>query len=45
MANRDYASKQMIGRARSLREEATTPEQLLWLALRNGQIGGLKFRR
>ncbi len=28
-----------------LREAGTPPEQLLWLALRNGQIGGLKFRR
>jgi very-short-patch-repair endonuclease len=35
----------MIDRARSLRQTETPPEQLLWLALRNGQIGGLKFRR
>ena len=35
----------MIDRARSLRRAETPPEQLLWLALRNGQIGGLKFRR
>jgi very-short-patch-repair endonuclease len=35
----------MIRRARDLRQTGTTPEQLLWLALRNGQIGGLKFRR
>ncbi len=35
----------MIRRARDLRETGTTPEQLLWLALRNGQVGGLKFRR
>jgi len=35
----------MIRRARSLRHEGTEPEHLLWTALRNGQIGGLKFRR
>jgi very-short-patch-repair endonuclease len=35
----------MVGRARDLRQSGTTPEQLLWTALRNGQIGGLKFRR
>ncbi len=40
-----YPSKHMIRRARDLRQTSTTPEQLLWLALRNGQIGGLKFRR
>jgi very-short-patch-repair endonuclease len=38
-------SKHMIDRARQLRKESTPPEQLLWLALRNGQIAGLKFRR
>ena len=31
--------------ARDLRQTGTPPEQLLWLALRNEQIGGLKFRR
>jgi very-short-patch-repair endonuclease len=45
MAKRDYASKHMIHRARDLRQTETPPEQLLWLALRNEQIGGLKFRR
>ena len=35
----------MIDRARQLRQEGTPPEELLWLALRNGQIAGLKFRR
>ena len=45
MANRAYPSRHMIQRARDLREASTTPEQLLWLALRNGQIGRLKFRR
>jgi ATP-dependent DNA helicase RecQ len=45
MPKRAYASKHMVDRARSLRHIETPPEQLLWLALRNGQIGGLKFRR
>jgi ATP-dependent DNA helicase RecQ len=45
MADRRYASKRMIGRARNLRRQATPPEQLLWTVLRNGRIGGLKFRR
>ena len=42
---KQYASKHMIDRARTLRRDETPPEELLWLALRNGQIGGLKFRR
>ena len=45
MAKREYASEHMIRRARGLRREEMPPEELLWLALRNGQIGGLKFRR
>jgi very-short-patch-repair endonuclease len=45
MPDRHFASKHMIDRARSLRQQETPPENLLWLALRNGQIGGLKFRR
>jgi len=45
VAKKRYASKHMIGRARDLRQASTSPEQLLWTALRNGQIGGLKFRR
>ncbi len=45
MSRRAYASKHMIDRARSLRQTETPPEDLLWLALRNGQVGGLKFRR
>jgi 5-methyltetrahydrofolate--homocysteine methyltransferase/ATP-dependent helicase HrpA len=40
-----YASEHMIRRARDLRQTETPPEKLLWLALRNGQIGGMKFRR
>ena len=45
MPERRYPSKHMVNRARTLRQERTEPEQLLWTALRNGQIGGLKFRR
>jgi very-short-patch-repair endonuclease len=45
MSRRSYASKHMTGRARNLRQASTPPEQLLWLALRNGQIGGIKFHR
>ena len=45
MADRHYASKHMVERARALRQTETPPEELLWLALRNGHIGGLKFRR
>ena len=45
MPERNYPSKHMIRRARTLRQQNTEPEQLLWTALRNGQIGGLKFRR
>ena len=45
MSRSTYASKHMIGRARDLRQASTPPEQLLWLALRNGQIGGMRFRR
>ncbi len=45
MAEHRYPSKHMVRRARTLRREGTEPEQLLWTALRNGQIGGLKFRR
>jgi very-short-patch-repair endonuclease len=45
MPKKQYSSKHMVRRAKDLREASTTPEQLLWTALRNGQIGGLKFRR
>lgn len=42
----DKAAKpEAIDRARRLRREATLPERLLWGILRNGQLGGLKFRR
>jgi len=45
MPERRYPSKHMIDRARTLRQQNTELEQLLWTALRNGQIGGMKFRR
>ena len=45
MPEHHYVSKHMIGRARTLRQTETPPEELLWRALRNGQIGGMKFRR
>jgi very-short-patch-repair endonuclease len=32
-------------RARSLRRKMTLPEVLLWNAIRNGQLPGLRFRR
>jgi very-short-patch-repair endonuclease len=32
-------------RARSLRQQPTDAEQLLWMHLRNRQLAGLKFRR
>jgi very-short-patch-repair endonuclease len=35
----------MILRARSLRRNATDPEQLLWSALRNRRFEGIRFRR
>jgi ATP-dependent DNA helicase RecQ len=45
MSQGRYPSEHMIRRARSLRHEGTEPECLLWNTLRNGQIGGLRFRR
>jgi very-short-patch-repair endonuclease len=45
MAKKRLASKHMIDRARTLRKDSTPPEKLLWWALRNGRIAGLKFRR
>jgi ATP-dependent DNA helicase RecQ len=45
VGKKSYPSKHIIHRAKDLRQTGTPPEQLLWLALRNGQIGGLKFRR
>jgi very-short-patch-repair endonuclease len=37
--------RDMIGRARTLRRDATFPERLLWSHLRGRQLAGLKFRR
>ncbi len=34
-----------IAAARQLRRDATTAEQVLWEALRDRRLGGLKFRR
>jgi very-short-patch-repair endonuclease len=45
MAKNNYASRHMIDRSRGPRRTATPPKALLWTAVRNGQIGGLKFRR
>lgn len=35
----------LLERARQLRQNATPAEQILWQALRNRQLNGLKFRR
>lgn len=35
----------LINKARSLRQRATKPEQILWLRIRNRQIDNAKFRR
>ena len=40
-----HTSKEQSERARQLRQDATIPERILWNRLRNGQLGGLKFRR
>jgi type I restriction enzyme M protein len=37
--------KGSVEKARSLREQATRAEKILWSALRNRKIGGHKFRR
>ncbi len=34
-----------LSRARELRRAMTGPERTLWHLLRNGRLGGLKFRR
>lgn len=39
------ASKVMVEIARHLRQRQTSAEGSLWLALRNRQLGGMKFRR
>jgi len=40
-----HPSRELIARARQLRQEATSAEQLLWELLRNRQLLGRKFRR
>ena len=40
-----YAIEAMQDRARRMRKTATRSEDLLWQALRNRQLGGLKFLR
>lgn len=39
------ASEKTIGRARELRRAMTLPEVVLWQALRQGRLAGLRFRR
>ncbi|MBC7845879.1 MAG: endonuclease domain-containing protein [Flavobacterium sp.] len=39
------ASSQIFSNAKKLRENPTEAEELLWLALRNNQVDGYKFRR
>ncbi|HEX8691788.1 MAG TPA: endonuclease domain-containing protein [Longimicrobium sp.] len=38
-------SPELAERARQLRREATPAEEVLWQALRRGQLNGLHFRR
>ena len=38
-------SLELKQRAKDLRKEKTSTEDILWSALRNKQLGGLKFRR
>lgn len=42
---RDFASKAMVYIARNLRQRQTPAEVILWEALRNRRLAGLKFRR
>ena len=39
------ASSQIFSYAKKLRENQTEAEELLWLALKNNQVDGYKFRR
>ncbi len=39
------ASNEVFEKARALRKNGTKAEDLLWQAVRNRKIGGLKFRR
>lgn len=43
--NRFSVSRETTRKAQKLRREATPYEKRLWAALRDGQLGGLKFRR
>jgi very-short-patch-repair endonuclease len=45
MNDRPDHPRRRISKARELRQAATTPERLLWSILRDGQLGGHKFRR
>jgi very-short-patch-repair endonuclease len=40
-----HTSIELEKRARELRQQATSAEQVLWDALRAGRLDGLKFRR
>ena len=42
---RKMSSQVMVQFARELRQRPTTAEQVLWQALRNRRLNGLKFRR
>ncbi len=39
------ASPQIFSNAKRLRDNATEAEEIVWLALRNSQLDGYKFRR
>lgn len=39
------ASPQIFSNAKKLREKPTEAEEVMWLALRNNQLDGYKFRR
>ncbi|MBM4424036.1 MAG: endonuclease domain-containing protein [Chloroflexi bacterium] len=45
MKKKGPAFAKTIAKARSLRREMTPAEERLWAALRDRQLGGLKFRR
>jgi very-short-patch-repair endonuclease len=42
---RSLLDPQLLERARTLRQEQTDAEALLWMLLRNRRLGGFKFRR
>ena len=45
MVNRRRQTRNQTERARELRSLSTQPERILWFALRNRGVAGLKFRR